>query len=127
MFKIPVSNGELIDKFTILEIKKEKIKDTEKLQKVKTEYDLLKKYVDELHQKYNIIGLVLNLKSINLTLWEIEDSIRVKEKKRLFDDDFISLARNVYRINDKRAKTKNKINKETNSELFEVKSYQEYQ
>ncbi len=70
--------------------------------------------------------LAIQLREINLQLWEIEDKIRVKESKNSFDDEFINLARSVYITNDKRAKIKNQINMKLKSKVFEVKSYQEY-
>ena len=70
--------------------------------------------------------LAIQLREINLQLWEIEDQIRVKESKNSFDDEFINLARSVYITNDKRAKIKNQINMKLKSKVFEVKSYQEY-
>ena len=127
MFSVPVSDGELIDKYTILEIKTERIKDTNKKEKAKKEFDLLKYYVDELSTSYNIVEIIDELKEVNKSLWDIEDDIRKKEKCKEFDDEFIQLARSVYIINDKRAEVKNKINNATKSEIVEVKSYEKYQ
>ena len=127
MFSVPVSDGELIDKYTILEIKTERIKDTNKKEKAKKEFDLLKYYVDELSTSYNIVEIIDELKKVNESLWDIEDDIRKKEKCKEFDDEFIQLARSVYIINDKRAEVKNKINNATKSEIVEVKSYEKYQ
>ena len=126
MNHIPVSNGELIDKYTILLIKQEFINDTNKLKKVEDEINVLKLFVKELIHKYNIEELMNNLKNINKELWNIEDNIRLKEKAQLFDKEFIELARSVYFTNDKRAIIKNNINEKTNSSIFEVKSYEKY-
>ena len=117
MIFIPISCGELIDKLTILEIKLEKIDDTTKL-KINKEYLELKKlYINTYEDEYN------QLKKINLKLWEIEDNIRIKEKNKKFDKEFIDLARNVYLQNDQRFEIKNNINIKSNSEINEVKSY----
>ena len=126
MNHIPVSNGELIDKYTILLIKQEFINDTNKLKRVEDEINVLKLFVKELIHKYNIEELMNNLKNINKELWNIEDNIRLKEKAQLFDKEFIELARSVYFTNDKRAIIKNNINEKTNSSIFEVKSYEKY-
>ena len=126
MNHIPVSNGELIDKYTILLIKQEFIKDSNKLKKVEDEINVLKSFVKELIHKYDIQELMNNLKNINKELWNIEDNIRLKEKAQLFDKEFIELARSVYFTNDKRAEIKNIINEKTNSSIFEVKSYEKY-
>jgi hypothetical protein len=126
MFNIPLSNGELVDKYTILEIKKEKINDQEKINIVKKEIKLLKEYVEIIFKKYEINNQYKKLKEINNKLWDIEDSIRIKEKKQEFDEEFISIARNVYFNNDIRANIKKQINKLTNSLIEEVKSYEDY-
>lgn len=127
MFTVPVSDGELIDKYTIVEIKTERICDINKKEKAKKEYDLLKFYVDKLSTAYKLAELIHELKKVNESLWDIEDHIRKKEKSKEFDDEFIQLARNVYITNDKRAEVKNKINTITKSEIVEVKSYEKYQ
>lgn len=120
---VPVSIGELIDKFTILQIKQTKIQNAEKLAMVEKEITYLQPFVD----KYNLEPeLIDELREINEKLWVVEDQIRDKEKIRLFDDEFIQLARSVYIINDKRCETKNKINTILNSGLSEVKSYANY-
>ena len=121
MIFIPVSNGELIDKLTILEIKKEKISNDEKLIKINKEFnELIKLFDTNFQYEYN------ELKKINLELWNIEDNIRVKEKNNEFDNEFIELARSVYKTNDKRFSIKNKINIKSKSEINEVKSYEKY-
>lgn len=127
MFTVPVSHGELIDKYTILEIKTEKINNKKKKEKAKKEYDLLKCYVNKLSNSYKLVYLIDELKKVNESLWDIEDHIRKKEKCKEFDDEFIQLARSVYITNDERADIKNKINTITKSEIIEVKSYEEYQ
>jgi hypothetical protein len=126
MFNIPVSNGELVDKYTILEIKKEKINDLNKLTNVNNEIKLLQEFIQVLFSKYEINSQYKKLKEINNKLWDIEDSIRIKEKKQEFDQEFISIARNVYFNNDIRANIKKQINKLTNSVIEEVKSYEDY-
>lgn len=123
---VHVSIGELIDKFTILLIKKSKIIDQEKLNKVSIEIDYLKSDVENIKNKYEINDLFDNLININTKLWNIEDNIRIKEKNQEFDSEFIQLARSVYFTNDERAFIKNEINKKTESNIFEVKSYENY-
>ncbi|MCL2062990.1 MAG: DUF6165 family protein [Candidatus Cloacimonetes bacterium] len=123
--KIEVSNGEIIDKISILEIKLEKIQNPEKLQNVKVEYELLTKHFAELGLDNNHV-LYQKLKSINLKLWDIEDLLRIKEQKKEFDNDFIELARSVYFTNDERAEVKKEINHLSGSSLFEEKEYVDY-
>ena len=124
---VEVSVGELLDKLTILEIKKDKIKDSEKLKFINLEYDSLKEQYDKnVKIDEKIKKLFSELKQINAKLWDIEDDIRECERKKLFDQIFIDLARSVYFTNDERAKVKNDINKTFGSELVEVKSYEEY-
>tara|TARA_B110000503_G_scaffold15266_2_gene21252 strand:- start:477 stop:863 length:387 start_codon:yes stop_codon:yes gene_type:complete len=122
-----ISTGEFFDKITILEIKKKKISDKQKLINIKNELSELrnieKKYDLE---KFELKDLINNLYLSNLKLWEIEDKIRLKEKAKEFDQDFIDLARSVYFKNDLRAKIKKDINIKANSNLIEEKSYQEY-
>lgn len=127
LISTPISVGELLDKVTILEIKQNKIKDAEKLKNVQHELSLLesiceqeKLLSDELKKHKEA------LKNVNLKLWSIEDDIRIKEKKREFDDEFIQLARSVYFENDDRAAIKKQINLMTGSALIEEKSYQDY-
>lgn len=125
--KIPVSWGELIDKITILEIKREKIKDSEKLKNINVELDLLKKSDEQLLlNEHTLTELKKELAGINLRLWDIEDQIRLKEKEKEFDSHFIDLARSVYFENDERAKIKRKINLQMESEIVEEKSYARY-
>ena len=126
MFNIPVSNGELVDKYTILQIKSIKITDIDKLQYINKEILILNKYIEILKNNYKLDSLIKKLKLVNLQLWDIEDNIRIKEKKKEFDKKFINLARNVYITNDKRAKIKLDINKLTKSKLVEIKHYETY-
>ena len=125
LIKVPVSVGELADKITILEIKKNKIKDKNKLFDIEKELlflkNILKKKVSLNSQIRKQISL---LKKINLILWNVENNKRSAEKLKKFDKKFITLARNVYKFNDKRAKIKLIINNLTGSEIIEVKSYE---
>ena len=122
MKKIPVSIGEYIDKITILAIKSRRITDKDKVQNV----------LRELHQlilldREKIIDtdLYRKLIRVNEDLWEVEDAIRMKEKNQQFDDQFIELARSVYRLNDRRADLKRQINLQYESDLMEEKSYEQ--
>ena len=122
MLKIPVSLGELVDKITILKIKL-KFLSGQKKANVKMEYDLLN---NELRNSSIIIreDLIEDLQMTNQKLWELEDKIRVKELNNDFKEDFVELARNIYKLNDKRYEIKNKINKKYNSIIFEEKIYE---
>ena len=120
----PISIGELIDKITILEIKKIKLQNS-KLENVLKELSFLRKLMEK-HQIEITDDLYTQLKEINLTLWNIEDQIRIKEKNKEFDNIFIELARSVYFANDKRSEIKKRINRLSNSEITEEKSYAEY-
>ena len=119
-----ISAGELIDKITILNIKKEKITNNEKLVEIEKELKSLK---DTFNKKIipnnSLLELMEQLKKINLMLWDIEDGKRNAEKNKKFDERFIELARNVYKFNDERAKIKLKINNLLGSNIKEVKSY----
>jgi hypothetical protein len=123
---IEVSHGEIVDKLTILQIKKENITDPIKLDNIVKEYNYLLSIVE------NDLGIstespeYLELLSINQELWVIEDDIRDKERIKEFDDDFIKLARSVYYTNDVRAKIKKEINLKYSSGFVEEKSYQSY-
>ena len=124
---IPVSLGELLDKISILEIKSKKISNDLKLTNIKKELNGLKKVLEDLNFNFSETNnLYEELYKINLTLWEIEDSIRILEKDKNFGKDFINLARSVYITNDKRFQVKNEINKMFNSEFVEEKSYEDY-
>ena len=124
MFKIPVSIGELVDKITILKIKLKFLKGQRKVN-VKKEYDLLN---DVLKSSSLIIedDLMSDLQLINQKLWDVEDEIRIKELNNDFKKDFITLARSIYKLNDKRSEIKKKINKKYNSIIFEEKIYEKY-
>ena len=119
--RVPISLGELIDKITILEIKKKNMTGI-KLKNVVKELELLKQILQEKNLEIDI-ELINNLKEINKRLWDIEDNIRIKESKQEFDKEFIQLARSVYRENDMRATIKKEINQKYNSDLVEEKSY----
>ena len=119
-----ISAGELLDKITILEIKKEKIKDSQKLKDIDKELSSLTKTSKEkIPDKSAIEDLISSLKTINLKLWDIEENKRLAEKNKKFDDKFIKLSRDVYKSNDERAKIKLKINEILGSNIKEVKSH----
>ena len=126
LINTPISLGELVDKISILIIKQKNITDGTKLDHVKKELDFLQKTLMNYVQQEEINNYLENLININSKLWNIEDDIRECERKKLFDQTFIDLARSVYFTNDERAKVKNDINKTFGSELVEVKSYEEY-
>ena len=120
-----ISAGELIDKITILEIKKEKIANKVKLAEVEKELDSLNKTIKKfIPDQINILNFKRELKEINLKLWDVEDGKRLAEKNNKFDEKFINLARNVYKFNDERAKIKLAINDALGSNIKEVKSYE---
>ena len=120
-----ISAGELVDKITILEIKKIKITDQEKLKEVDKELLSLNKTMNEfVKEKSKILDLKEKLKNINLKLWDIENGKREAEKNNDFGEKFIKLARNVYKFNDERAKLKLAINNTLGSNIKEVKSYE---
>lgn len=123
----PVSPGELLDKITILQIKSERIDDLKKNVNVQQELKMLSEvWCQSVEQSAEIKALESALKSINETLWEIEDDIRDEERNRSFGERFIELARSVYVTNDERADIKKKINLLLNSNIVEEKSYQDY-
>ena len=126
LINTPISLGELVDKISILIIKQKNITDETKLDHVKKELDFLQKTLMNYVQQEEINNYLENLININSKLWNIEDDIRECERKKLFDQSFIDLARSVYFTNDERAKVKNDINNTFGSELVEVKSYEEY-
>jgi len=124
---IPISWGELFDKLTILQIKLENLQDKNALKNVKIEYDeLFKIYENNFRVDANAKRLLADLKTINKTLWNIEDDIRDKERHKTFDEEFIELARSVYITNDERSRIKRNINNTFGSELIEEKSYSDY-
>ena len=120
-----ISAGELFDKITILEIKLERIKDSEKLKSVKKELDSLMETRNQhiVNNDSTLNKYVKDLKYINNTLWDIENNKRDCEKKKKFDDSFILLARNVYIFNDQRADIKLQINNYLGSNIKEIKSH----
>tara|TARA_X000000368_G_C22528921_1_gene492568 strand:+ start:143 stop:544 length:402 start_codon:yes stop_codon:yes gene_type:complete len=122
-----ISAGELLDKMSILEIKMDKIKDTNGLNEINKEYSILKLAKDT-HIEFSdeIKKLYVEIKKINLKLWNIEDEIRICEKKKDFGENFINLARSVYLNNDKRSKIKSEINKLLGSNIKEIKQYADY-
>ncbi len=122
--KIEVSNGEIVDKLTIIELKISKIKDPAKLENLRKEYIVLNDAVSEIIDKKH--PLYLDLYRINANLWDIEDHIRDLERVKDFGDDFIQTARSVYVINDQRSDVKRAINELTGSNLIEEKSYEQY-
>ena len=120
-----ISAGELIDKITILEIKKIKISNKEKLNDIEKELSSLNGTMKKSIPDQNLIkDLIIKLKEINLKLWDIEDGKRAAEKENSFNEKFIELARNVYKFNDERAKIKLAINNALGSNIKEVKSYE---
>lgn len=124
---IPVSIGELFDKFSILKIKQVRIADPEKLAHVNHEVELLSRVLAELPVSVPVVDkLIQEMVEVNQILWDIEDEIRAKEAAKEFGDEFIELARSVYLTNDMRYETKNKINRLFKSDLKEVKEYQPY-
>ena len=124
---VEVSVGELLDKLTILEIKKDKIKDAEKLKFINLEYDSLKEQYDKnVKVDGKIKSLFSELKEINTKLWDIEDNKRQCEKDSKFDDHFILLSREIHFLNDKRASIKLEINNLTGSKIKEIKEYTKY-
>ena len=124
---VEVSVGELLDKISILEIKKEKIKDSEKLKFINNEHQILKEQLDKnVTSNEKIEKLFKSLKEINAKLWVIEDDKRFCEKNSDFGEKFINLSRNVHFLNDDRAKIKLEINKKTKSIIKEIKLYTEY-
>ena len=124
---VEVSIGELLDKISVLEIKKEKIKDPEKLKFINDEYNILNEQLKN-NVKFDekLDNLFKSLKEINSKLWVIEDDKRLCEKNSDFGEKFIKLSRNVHFLNDDRAKIKLEINKHTKSKIKEIKEYTNY-
>ena len=124
---VEVSVGELLDKISILEIKKERIKDTDKLKFINEEYEILKKELDKNTKSDGTLVKLFNaLKNINSKLWIIEDDKRKCEKDSNFGEEFIRLSRDVHFLNDTRAKIKLDINNHTGSKIKEIKEYTSY-
>jgi hypothetical protein len=126
MVNVPVSVGELIDKLSILQVKKVKVKNPDKLKFIEKEYDLLLSMSSEYFNNVDIISTYKELVDVNTKLWEVEDELRVIENTKIFDNNFIELARAVYYTNDERFRLKDRINNLTNSEIKEQKDYKEY-
>lgn len=126
--KVEVSNGELMDKLSILELKLKNIADSKKLKNVNMEYNELNPLVQQLFKTHNpaIKVLFQKLAEINAKLWIIEDEIRQCERDKSFGEKFIKLARDVYFTNDVRSDIKKEINILTNSGVIEEKSYEDY-
>jgi len=125
--KILISNGEILDKISILTLKTKHISDQNKLHNVYRELSELQDLMIQIIESNpNIISLYNNLVSINSSLWDIENNLRLKEKQQTFDREFIELARSVYKNNDQRAKIKKDINLLSQSYLIEEKSYEQY-
>ncbi len=127
--KVEVSNGELLDKLTILELKLTNIADAQKLSNIQKEHDELSPLADQLFDSYGeeLKNLYKKLTEINSELWTIEDDIRECERNKDFGSDFVSLARAVYFTNDKRSEIKKSINLLTGSGFVEEKSYEDYE
>jgi len=124
---VEVSVGELLDKISVLEIKKEKIKDPEKLKFINDEYNILNEQLkNNVKSDDKLNNLFKSLKEINGKLWVIEDDKRLCEKNSDFGEKFIKLSRNVHFLNDDRAKIKLEINKHTKSKIKEIKEYTNY-
>ena len=126
MVTVPVSVGEIIDKLSILQVKKNKISDETKLEFVNKEFEILQNLSSVYLNNIEIESLYNQLVEINSSLWDIEDKLRVIEKEKRFEGEFISLARKVYFTNDERFRLKNEINLLTFSEIREVKDYVKY-
>ena len=122
--KIEISNGEVVDKLTILQIKLERVKDEAKLRNLRKEYDELVRMTSSIMSTSD--PLYKALYDINCELWDIEDRIRDLERRKDFSEEFIATARSVYIKNDKRADIKREINIRTSSGLMEEKSYEKY-
>ena len=124
---VEVSVGELLDKISILEIKKEKIKDLEKLNFINDEHSILKEQLDKnVTSDDKLQSLLQSLKEINSKLWVIEDDKRLCEKNSDFTENFIKLSRDVHFLNDDRAKIKLEMNNHTGSKIKEIKEYTSY-
>ncbi len=131
---VPVSVGELCDKISILKIKlvylSDSTQESKSVEMVRKELQLLEKEYEKIKKpeemNTQLDELIVELKSVNQNIWDVEDRIRICEKDKIFDDQFIQLARNVYIFNDNRAKIKKEINILMNSSIVEIKSYEPY-
>jgi hypothetical protein len=124
--KIEVSNGEVLDKITILAIKKSIIRDKDKLVNIHNEFNTLVPYFNQIVNTPEIGDLYYRLQEINSKIWEAEDIVRDKEKNKIFDQEFIDTARSIYYLNDERAVVKREINVLSESGIVEEKSYEDY-
>lgn len=129
---IRVSVGELLDKISILSIKADKIHDPDKHANVCYEHSILCEVLEDIKKQYprhaeELASSLRNLEKVNLKLWEVEDNIRACENTKSFSDDFINLARQVYKLNDERSKEKYEINKRVKSRVVEEKLYTKYE
>jgi hypothetical protein len=124
---VEISAGEFLDKITILKIKTERITDPDKLRNINHELDVYRQaWVDSPLSQKNVSVNLASLKQVNEKLWDIEDQLREMEAQKRFDDDFVQLARSVYKLNDERAAIKRELNEILGSKLVEEKSYTEY-
>jgi hypothetical protein len=126
MIQVPVSIGELIDKLSILQVKKTKITNQEKLLYINKEFELLYNMSSFYLENEEVSKSYHKLVEVNSKLWEIEDELRINENNKTFDSSFIHLARQVYHTNDERFSIKNNVNELTDSEIREQKDYVEY-
>ena len=126
MVTIPVSVGEMIDKLSILQVKKIKVNDEDKLEFINKEFELLYNFSSEYLNNLEIELIYNKLILVNTNLWDIEDKLRILEKEKKFDTEFIASARKVYFTNDERFRLKNEINLLTSSEIREIKDYVKY-
>ena len=120
--KIEVSNGEIFDKLSILEVKNEKLTNKLKLEYVAKEYQYLQEVISQIDFSLQD-DIYKRLRDINFSLWDIEDEIRLKEEEEDFGERFIELSRLIYKLNDERFRLKNKINIRTNSDFHEQKGH----
>ena len=126
MIQVPVSIGELIDKLSILQVKKTKITNQEKLLYINKEFELLYNMSSFYLENEEVSKSYHKLVEVNSKIWEIEDELRINENNKTFDSSFIHLARQVYHTNDERFSIKNNVNELTDSEIREQKDYVEY-
>ena len=126
MISVPVSVGEIIDKLSILQVKKTKISNETKLEFINKEFELLYNLSSTYLNNFEIETIYHDLVKVNSSLWDVEDKLRILESEQKFDSEFVELARKVYFTNDERFRLKNEINLITNSEIREVKDYVKY-
>jgi chromosome segregation ATPase len=131
IIRVPISAGELIDKITILDIKKKFVKEKSGLKAVQIELRLLNKELEKVSKNFpkeskKIKSYKKNLRAVNLKLWNTENKIRKFESKKIFENSFVQAARQVYRLNDRRAEIKKSINELVGSKISEIKMYSKY-